>query len=67
MYGAYDGISHLTTLTGGKDADHAGLIAMKDKADVEVGTYSGFSRIYYNHENSTPKQMIGGDFKVSRH
>ncbi|MFQ9572425.1 MAG: hypothetical protein ACLRZN_09685, partial [Dialister invisus] len=66
LYGAYDGISHLTTLTGGKDADHAGLIALKDKADVEVGTYSGFSRIYYNHENSTPKQMIGGDFKVSK-
>ena len=66
LYGAYDGISHLTTLTGGKDTDHAGLIAMKDKADVEVGTYSGFSRIYYNHENSTPKQMIGGDFKVSK-
>ena len=66
LYGAYDGISHLTNLTGGKDADHAGLIAMKDKADVEVGTYSGFSRIYYNHENSTPKQMIGGDFKVSK-
>lgn len=66
LYGAYDGISHLTTLTGGKDADHAGLIAIKDKADVEVGTYSGFSRIYYNHENSTPKQMIGGDFKVSK-
>ena len=66
LYGAYDGISHLTTLAGGKDADHAGLIAMKDKADVEVGTYSGFSRIYYNHENSTPKQMIGGDFKVSK-
>lgn len=66
LYGAYDGISHLTTLTGGKDADHAGLIAMKDKTDVEVGTYSGFSRIYYNHENSTPKQMIGGDFKVSK-
>ena len=66
LYGAYDGISHLTTLTGGKDADHAGLIAMKDKADVEVGIYSGFSRIYYNHENSTPKQMIGGDFKVSK-
>ena len=66
LYGAYDGISHLTTLTGGKDADHAGLIAMKDKADVEVRTYSGFSRIYYNHENSTPKQMIGGDFKVSK-
>ena len=66
LYGAYDGISHLTTLTGGKDADHAGIIAMKDKADVEVGTYSGFSRIYYNHENSTPKQMIGGDFKVSK-
>ena len=66
LYGAYDGISYLTTLTGGKDADHAGLIAMKDKADVEVGTYSGFSRIYYNHENSTPKQMIGGDFKVSK-
>lgn len=33
---------------------------------MEVGTYSGFSRIYYNHENSTPKQMIGGDFKVSK-
>lgn len=66
LYGAYDGISHLTTLTGGKDAEHAGRIAMKDKADVEVGTYSGFSRIYYNHENNTPKQMIGGDFKVSK-
>lgn len=66
LYGAYDGISHLTTPAGGKDAEHAGRIAMKDKADVEVGTYSGFSRIYYNHENSTPKQMIGGDFKVSK-
>lgn len=66
LYGAYDGISHLTTLSGGKDAEHAGRIAMKDKADVEVGTYSGFSRIYYSHEDGTPKQMIGGDFKVSK-
>ena len=66
LYGAYDGISHLTTLAGGKDAEHAGRIAMKDKADVEVGTYSGFSRIYYSHEDGTPKQMIGGDFKVSK-
>ena len=66
LYGAYDGISHLTTLSGGKDAEHAGRIAMKDKADVEVGIYSGFSRIYYSHEDGTPKQMIGGDFKVSK-
>ena len=66
LYGAYDGISHLTTLAGGKDAEHAGRIAMKDKADVGVGTYSGFSRIYYSHEDGTPKQMIGGDFKVSK-
>lgn len=66
LYGAYDGISHLTTLAGGKDAEHAGRIAMKDKADVKVGTYSGFSRIYYSHEDGTPKQMIGGDFKVSK-
>ena len=63
-YGSYDGISHVTTLHGGTDESSAGYMYQKDKATVEIGKASGTTVIWYDHADSTPGTMEGGDVKV---
>ena len=63
-YGSYDGISHVTTLHGGTDEISAGYMYQNDKATVEIGKASGTTVIWYDHADSTPGTMEGGDVKV---
>lgn len=63
-YGSYDGISHVTTLHGGKDENSAGYIYQNDKATVEIGKASGTTVIWYDHADNTPEIMEGGEVKV---
>lgn len=63
-YESYDGISHVTTLHGGTDESSAGYMYQKDKATVEIGKASGTTVIWYDHADSTPGTMEGGDVKV---
>ncbi len=63
-YGSYDGISHVTTLHGGTDESSTGYMYQKDKATVEIGKASGTTVIWYDHADSTPGTMEGGDVKV---
>lgn len=63
-YGAYDGISHLTSLTGGSDEKTAGIIKMTETDPIEISRASGTTKIWYDHEGSTPGTMKGGDVKV---
>ena len=53
--------SNVTRLTGGDTAETAGNIYQKDSNDLTIHTASGWTNIYYAHENATPTTMIGGD------
>lgn len=63
-YGVYDGISHLTSLTGGSDEKTAGIIKMTETDPIEISRASGTTKIWYDHEGRTPGTMKGGDVKV---
>lgn len=47
---AFEG-SHVTKLTGGADADHAGVIIQKDSHDTTIDNYSGWTKVIYAHTN----------------
>ena len=57
--------SVLTKLTGGSDADHAGVIFQNDERPITVNTYSGNTTVIYKHDASNPQTVIGGDFKIT--
>lgn len=44
--------SHVTKLTGGSDAAHAGNIFQNDTKNITVDNYSGYANIYYAHEGN---------------
>ena len=44
--------SHVTKLTGGSDAAHAGNIFQKDAKKITIDNYSGYANIYYAHEGN---------------
>lgn len=44
--------SHVTKLTGGSDAAHAGNIFQNDTKNITIGNYSGYANIYYAHEGN---------------
>ncbi len=57
--------SVLTKLTGGSDADYAGVIFQNDERPITVNTYSGNTTVIYKHDASNPQTVIGGDFKIT--
>ena len=44
--------SHVTNLTGGSDAAHAGNIFQNDTKKITIDNYSGYANIYYAHEGN---------------
>lgn len=58
--------SHLTKLAGGASAAKAGQIFQKDTGNITVDNYSGYTDVYYAHEETAPKTMIGGDFIIRK-
>ena len=42
--------SHVTKLSGGSDAAHAGNIFQNDTKNITIDNYSGYANIYYAHE-----------------
>ena len=44
--------SHVTKLTGGSDAAHAGNIFQNDTKNITIDNYSGYANIYYAHEGN---------------
>ena len=44
--------SHVTKLTGGSDAAHAGNIFQNDTKKITIDNYSGYANIYYAHEGN---------------
>ena len=50
-YGPYDGITHINKLAGGTTAANAGLLYQKDKANIDIKNYSGYTTVFYEHTN----------------
>lgn len=44
--------SHVTKLTGGSEAAHAGNIFQNDTKKITIDNYSGYANIYYAHEGN---------------
>ena len=58
--------SILATLEGGADAAHAGVIIQKESTPIHILDYKGHTTVIYAHDNSNPKNMIGGDTIISK-
>lgn len=58
--GAFQG-SVIDTFVGGSTAETAGNIYQKDSNDLTLSKYSGWTNVYYAHNDETPDTMIGGD------
>ena len=59
-----NGASHISKLTGGSK-DAAGVIFQKSGSkDITVDKYSGNTMVIYEHDNSNPENILGGNFTV---
>ena len=56
--------SRLFSLRGGSDVDHAGAIFQKNDKNITVDNYSGYTRVFYAHDETTPTKIEGGDFII---
>ena len=63
-YEKYDGISHLSSLVGGKDKASAGIIRVNDNDPIHIANAEGVTKVWYEHDDATPGTIIGGDVKV---
>lgn len=63
-YEKYDGISHLSSLVGGKDKKSAGIIKVNDSDPIHIANAEGVTKVWYEHDDATPGTIIGGDIKV---
>lgn len=63
-YEKYDGISHLSSLVGGKDKASAGIIRVNDNDPIHIANAEGVTKVWYEHADATPGTIIGGDVKV---
>ena len=63
-YEKYDGISHLSSLVGGKDKASAGIIRVNDNDPIHIANAEGVTKVWYEHADATPGNIIGGDVKV---
>lgn len=63
-YEKYDGISHLSSLVGGKDKKSAGIIKVNDSDPIHIANAEGVTKVWYEHADATPGTIIGGDIKV---
>ena len=63
-YGNYDGMSHLSSLVGGKDSTSAGIIRVNDSDPIQIANAEGVTKVWYEHADATPGTIIGGDVKV---
>ena len=63
QYEKYDGITHINRLSGGNSDANAGLIFQDNKANIDINNYSGYTTVFYTHNNdgSSAGDYTGGD------
>ena len=59
--------SDLTQFIGGDSADQTGYIFQQDSGKLNLGTYSGFATIFYDHDNDGTKtsDYTAGDVTIN--
>ena len=62
FYGSYDGVSHITSLTGGENNTDAGKINIVSDDKIIVGSYSGNINVNYSNSGSS---MSGGVMSIA--
>ena len=50
-YDKYDGITHINKLSGGSSDADAGLIFQDNKANIDINNCSGYTTVFYKHDN----------------
>ena len=63
QYEKYDGITHINRLSGGNSNANAGMIFQDNKANIDINNYSGYTTVFYTHNNdgSSAGDYTGGD------
>ena len=63
QYEKYDGITHINRLSGGNSDANAGLIFQDNKANIAIDNYSGYTTVFYKHDNdgSATSDYTAGD------
>ena len=63
QYEKYDGITHINRLSGGDSNANAGLIFQDNKANIDINNYSGYTTVFYKHDNdgSAASDYTAGD------
>ncbi len=63
QYDKYDGITHINKLSGGSSEANAGLIFQDNKANIDITNYSGYTTVFYKHDNdgSASADYTAGD------
>ena len=63
QYEKYDGITHINRLSGGNSDANVGLIFQDNKANIDINNYSGYTTVFYTHNNdgSSAGDYTGGD------
>ena len=56
--------SRLASLKGGSNANNAGVIFQKNAKDITIDNYSGYTRVFYEHDAAAPTTIKGGDFRI---
>ncbi len=51
-YGTYDGVTYLNRLKGGSNAAQTGYIYTSSSAPINIANYSGYTTVYYAHNNA---------------
>lgn len=51
-YGTYDGVTYLNQLNGGSNAAQTGYIYTSSSAPINIANYSGYTTVYYAHNNA---------------
>lgn len=64
LNGTWDGVSHVTTLTGGADERARGIVSQTEDTPISIDHYSGHTLVVYGHSTSDPTQIIGGSVTV---
>ncbi|WP_293832640.1 autotransporter outer membrane beta-barrel domain-containing protein [uncultured Phascolarctobacterium sp.] len=62
-YEKYDGVTHINKLSGGSSEANAGLIFQDNKANIDINNYSGYTTVFYKHDNdgSASADYTAGD------
>ena len=56
--------SRISKLSGGDDPETAGVIFQNDDKNITIGDYEGYTRVFYKHDASTPKNIRGGELHI---